>query len=81
MWLSMRHQAESLVITIEDQGTEFPEHVSIERPESTGLQIATALVSQIGGSIELERKPHTKWIIKVPFSVAEGTEGLECIPE
>jgi two-component sensor histidine kinase len=57
----MQHEAESLVITIEDHDTEFPDHVSIDRPESTGLQIVMALVSQIGGSIELERKLHTKW--------------------
>jgi two-component sensor histidine kinase len=67
VWLSMRDEDGMLAMTIEDQGTEFPEHVSIEEPDTTGLQIVAGLVAQINGTLELEKKPHTKWILQAPF--------------
>ena len=67
VWLSMRTEAESLVVTIEDQGTEFPDHVSIDRPDSTGLQIVAGLVSQIRGTLNLTKKPNTKWTLIAPL--------------
>lgn len=67
VWLSIHREDGSLAITIEDQGSEFPERISLDRPESTGLQIVTSLVAQIQGTIDLQKKPNTKWIITAPL--------------
>ncbi len=75
VWLSMRTEGESLVMSIEDQGSEFPEHVSIDRPDTTGLQIVSGLVAQIHGTLDLTKKPHTRWTVTAPFPAAEGTDG------
>ena len=52
-----------LRLTVRDNGVGFPENIDIAETDSLGLQLVTTLTSQIGGTIELERKEGTKFSI------------------
>ena len=54
------------ILTISNTGKPFPEGVSLEKPESLGLQIITTLVKQIDGTIELQKTPNPKYTIWFP---------------
>jgi sensor domain CHASE-containing protein/two-component sensor histidine kinase len=47
-----------------DNGKGFPEEIDIKNPETLGLQLVNTLVSQIDGSLDLEKGKGTKFIIK-----------------
>ena len=51
-------------LTYSDNGARFPEDVDFQRPRTLGLQLVNALVEQINGTIELERKNETKFSIR-----------------
>lgn len=52
------------VLTIEDNGVGLPLHIDLERPETLGLKLVCATVSdQLDGSIEIDRKNGTKYTI------------------
>ncbi|AKB13950.1 MAG TPA: CHASE4 domain-containing protein [Methanosarcina thermophila] len=46
-----------------DNGKGFPEEFDFRNPETLGLQLVNALISQIEGSLDLERGNGTKFII------------------
>ena len=46
-----------------DNGKGFPEGLDFRNPESLGLQLVNALINQIEGSLDLERRNGTKFII------------------
>ncbi|MFP4179708.1 MAG: PAS domain S-box protein [Spirochaetaceae bacterium] len=54
------------VLTLSNSGTPFPEEVNLERPETLGLQLLTTLVRQIGGTIELKKRPYPEFTIRFP---------------
>ncbi len=54
------------IITLGSNGTPFPEDIDLENPETLGLRLISALVSQIEGTIELKRSPHPVFIIRFP---------------
>ncbi len=51
-------------LTYSDNGARFPKDVDFKSPRTLGLQLVNALVEQINGTIELERKNETKFTIR-----------------
>ena len=51
-------------LTVSNSGRPFPKDVSLEQADTLGLQLITALVDQLGGSIDLEREPHPVFTIR-----------------
>ena len=58
------------VLTISNTGQPFPEDADIENPRGLGLQLVSALVSQLQGTLDLQRKPHPLFTIRFPMSLA-----------
>jgi PAS domain S-box-containing protein len=59
---------ELYVVTISNTGSPLPEEVDIENPQTLGLQLITALVSQLQGQIEVKRTPNPTFTIRFPMS-------------
>ncbi|MGD9344604.1 MAG: PAS domain S-box protein [Candidatus Aminicenantes bacterium] len=53
-------------LTVRDDGTGFPKGIDFRKTKSLGMQLVTMLVEQLEGTIELERKDGTKFIISFP---------------
>jgi len=53
-----------VVITFEDNGPGMPENITFENSSGFGLQLVKMLAQQIGGTITLERRPGTRFIIE-----------------
>ncbi|MCC4771926.1 PAS domain-containing protein [Methanosarcina sp. DH2] len=62
---------ERFTLVFADNGIGFPEGLDIRNPGSLGLQLVNALVDQIEGSLELERKKGAKFKIKFRDNVLE----------
>lgn len=63
-----------LTLTVEDDGTGFPETINFRDTESLGLQIVTALSRQIDGDVSMVSGTGTKFVIR--FSVVRGKTGV-----
>jgi len=55
------------ILTLSNTGKPFPEEVSLEDPDSLGLQLITSLVDQLNGTIELQKKPNPVFSIRFPI--------------
>ena len=55
-------------LCVMDTGVGFPEDVNFMNTDSLGMQLVCTLTEQINGSIEMENKNGTKFIIKFPKS-------------
>jgi len=55
------------VLLLSNTGNPFPEEIGLERTETMGLQLVSTLVAQLDGTIELQKKPHTKFTIRFPI--------------
>jgi len=53
-------------ITFTNSGNPFPEDVDLDNPTTMGLRLVSMLVSQISGTITLERTPKTTFSISFP---------------
>jgi len=53
-------------LTVKDDGAGFPEDIDFRKTTSLGMQLVTMLVEQLEGTIELERKEGTKFVISFP---------------
>jgi len=51
-------------MSVADDGIGIPEGIRMSHPETMGLQLVSMLVEQLGGSIEIERKPNTRFQIR-----------------
>ncbi|MFP4427340.1 MAG: sensor histidine kinase [Spirochaetaceae bacterium] len=58
--------SESYLMTISQNGPPIPEDVELTGAGSSGLGLIRALVSQIGGTLELERHPSPTFKIRIP---------------
>jgi two-component sensor histidine kinase len=54
-----------LTLIVRDNGCGFPEHINFKETDSLGLQLVTTLISQLGGTIDLERDSGTLFRIKL----------------
>ena len=57
---------EELVINVADNGVGLPRHVSIETPDSFGLQLVKTFVDQSEGSVEVKDGDGANFVIKIP---------------
>jgi PAS domain S-box-containing protein len=57
-------------LRIANTGRPFPEDIDPRSAESLGLQLISGLVSQIRGSLELQRSPHPVYSIRFPMPEA-----------
>lgn len=53
-----------LDIAVKDNGVGFPECLDSQNTESLGLQLVTALIEQLDGTIELDRGEGTSFTLK-----------------
>jgi len=61
--LSLRKHLELIV---KDDGIGFPQSIDFKNTSSLGLQLVNTLVDQIGGEIEIKKRPGTKFKIFIP---------------
>ncbi len=54
-------------IILSNSGNPFPEDVDIESTNTLGLRLINALVAQLDGTVELQRKPNPMFTIKIPI--------------
>lgn len=69
--VEMAHDPETgrWVLTASNTGAPFPPSVDIDAPQTLGLQLLTALVSQLHASLDVQREPHPLFTIRIPESV------------
>lgn len=63
-----KEEDNTYVLTISNSGNPFPEHITLDNPETFGLQLVSTLVDQLDGTIQLERKPLTTFTIIFPMA-------------
>jgi two-component sensor histidine kinase len=56
----------TITLAVADNGIGFPENIDFRNTESLGFQLVTALVEQLGGTIELARDKGTTFAISFP---------------
>jgi len=54
-------------LNLSNTGNPFPEDVDIERSNTFGLRLINALVNQLDGTVELQRKPNPIFTIQFPI--------------
>jgi len=53
-----------IILEVADNGTGLPQNINYRETESLGLQLVVTLVEQINGTIKLDNKKGTKYLIK-----------------
>lgn len=66
--MEMDESSGSYVLVVSNTGREFPASINLERPQTLGLQLVTALTAQLRGELELQRKPYPVFTIRFPVS-------------
>ncbi len=61
-------------LTVANDGASLPDHFSIENTKSLGLRLIRDLSRQIGGHVQFERRPRTRFTVK--FSLMQPPESL-----
>ena len=51
----------AFTVVVADDGIGIPEHIDFRNTESLGLQVVCTLVEQLGGMIDMERGPGTRF--------------------
>ncbi|MFP4563062.1 MAG: PAS domain S-box protein [Spirochaetia bacterium] len=54
-------------LTLSNTGNPFPEDIDLDNPQTLGLRLLSALTEQLGGTIELERRPRPVFNIRFPI--------------
>ena len=62
--------ANKYILSISNNGVPFPNDVTLDNPETLGLQLISALVEQLQGTIELQRAPYPVFTIRFPIAEA-----------
>ncbi len=68
LWITLTRNGSLLSIDIADRGVGIPNSVVLEPPETAGMEIITALIAQLKGTLRITRKPHTVWHIELAQS-------------
>ena len=55
------------VLILENSGKPFPGDIDIDNPDTLGLKLISALVNQLGGTLELTRKPRPLFVLRFPI--------------
>jgi PAS domain S-box-containing protein len=61
-----RSESGEHMLTVMNSGRPFPEDVSMENPTTLGLRLVSALVQELRGTVRLQRKPATTFVIRFP---------------
>jgi len=66
--ISMVQDSESqeYVLTISNNGYPFPEDIDLNNPNTLGLRLITLLVTQIDGTMDLQKSPNPVFTIRFP---------------
>jgi len=56
-------------LTLSNTGAAFPEEIDLENAGTLGLQMIVGLTQQIGGTIELDKRPHPVFTIRLPGGI------------
>jgi PAS domain S-box-containing protein len=56
-------------LILSNTGNPFPEEINIDNSGTLGLRLINALVAQIDGTIELQKKPHPVFTIRFPIGI------------
>jgi PAS domain S-box-containing protein len=64
--MSRETETNQYVLTLSNTGIPFPKDVSIEYPETMGLQLVSSLVNQLDGTMELQKEPNPVFTIRFP---------------
>lgn len=62
--VSLRYHGEGYLLVVGDDGVGLPENLEFTRTDSLGLELVNNLVDQVDGTIELDKRCGTKFIIK-----------------
>ena len=62
--VSLRYHGEGYLLEVGDDGVGLPENLEFTRTDSLGLELVNNLVDQVDGTIELDKRCGTKFIIK-----------------
>jgi PAS domain S-box-containing protein len=54
-------------LSLSNSGRPFPEDIGLKNPGTLGLRLITALVDQLRGTIDLQRRPHPVFTIRFPI--------------
>jgi len=59
-------EEEQYTLTLANNGNPFPEEAGFDHPQTIGLQLASTLVSQLNGTIEVRKSPQPVFTIRIP---------------
>jgi two-component sensor histidine kinase len=67
--VELKHDAphRSYVLTVSNNGAPIPEGVCLDNADSLGLQLVSHLVTQLSGSIRMQRAPTPRFVIRFPI--------------
>ena len=60
-------EARMYSMVISNNGRPFPQNIDVDHPDTMGLRLVSALVNQIDGSLQLQKKPCTVFSIRFPM--------------
>ena len=60
--------AERFTLTLSNSGNSFPDDIDLDNPQTLGLRLISALVSQLCGEIRLRKSPHPVFLITFPYT-------------
>jgi hypothetical protein len=72
--IALRHNEDSVIVSISDNGIGLPEDFYIERTESLGMRISRMLVAQIGGQLRIESQGGA--LFEFDFPRAKNRDGF-----
>ncbi|WP_424357913.1 sensor histidine kinase [Methanocella sp. MCL-LM] len=64
VWLELTTRGEEVTMVLGDDGVGMPESAAAASTGTLGVQLISSLVSQIGGSLQLERGQGTVYTIR-----------------
>lgn len=75
--VSLRRESpeDKFLLTVSNSGPPIEEKITLENSKSLGMRLVSALVDQIGGSVELYREPRTSFAIR--FACQDAVLGPE----
>jgi len=59
------------VLKLVNRGKPFTKDIDLKKPKTLGLQLVSALVNQLQGTLELKRQPHPVFTIRFPKAKAD----------
>ncbi len=65
--LSIRQRSDNIFVTLSSEGDPLPEDFDIQNPKGRGLKLCNSLAQVLGGGIEVDRDPFTKFTLTTPL--------------